>query len=434
MMYITNIKLRNVRCYEEAEIEFGSSCTSIVICGNNGSGKTSLLRSIALGLCDHISAGALIRDLAGDFIRKSSDESTKDREAVITIELASDSRRGDYTIITTFKTRRNVGFEWVETKVKKNGTPLKQEYHFPWQNIVVAAYGAGLRTIGSEDYVQYLAPDAVYSLFDYSYPLHSPEVAWRRLVEVGRRNKKKIARLITDTLKDILSLDKEKSKISLEENGIFIESSWGKQELDALGDGYRALVTLTLDLIAWQLLAKNHELILETYESKKAGKGSRRTWKAITDCKTLRGIVIIDEIEKHLHPKLQLRVLRSLRSHFPNVQFIVSTHSPLVISSAGDVPTVFLEEGRIGEKKHLDGWLAENIYLQMGTGGSRPEEFRKLISNYEQLYAKKLKQPLRGQELKDFNALKNKLKQLPGTDLTLFDIEVDALLQNPGHG
>ena len=68
MMYITKIKLKDVRCYEAAEIDFGKSGSSLVICGDNGSGKTSVLRSIALGLCDRISAGALLRDLPGDFI------------------------------------------------------------------------------------------------------------------------------------------------------------------------------------------------------------------------------------------------------------------------------------------------------------------------------------------------------------------------------
>ena len=153
----------------------------------------------------------------------------------------------------------------------------------------------------------------------------------------------------------------------------------------------------------------------------------KKKWEGITNFKTLRGIVIIDEIEKHLHPKLQLKVLKCLRTHFPKVQFIVTTHSPLVISSADDVPTVFLEEGHIGEKKNLDGWLAENIYLRMGTGGSRSEEYRKLIRDYEILFAKNLKKPLKGIVLQKFNNLRAKLKALPGTDLSLLDIETRHL-------
>src|SRR4051794_10334782 len=124
MMYITNVTLKNVRCYEFADIDFGRVGSSLVICGDNGSGKTSVLRSIAIGLCDHISAGALLRDLPGDFIRKSR---SRNREATITIDLASGPRRSEkYSLTTTIKTRQEVGFEWVETSIKKNGVKLRR--------------------------------------------------------------------------------------------------------------------------------------------------------------------------------------------------------------------------------------------------------------------------------------------------------------------
>lgn len=49
-----------------------------------------------------------------------------------------------------------------------------------------------------------------------------------------------------------------------------------------------------------------------------------------------KGIVLIDEIELHLHPTWQVRVLASLRRTFPNVQLVVTTHSPLVLSRVAD--------------------------------------------------------------------------------------------------
>jgi predicted ATP-binding protein involved in virulence len=48
------------------------------------------------------------------------------------------------------------------------------------------------------------------------------------------------------------------------------------------------------------------------------------------------GIILIDEIELHLHPSWQIEIISQLRSTFPNCQFIVTTHSPLVISSIKD--------------------------------------------------------------------------------------------------
>ena len=59
------------------------------------------------------------------------------------------------------------------------------------------------------------------------------------------------------------------------------------------------------------------------------------------------GVVLIDELELHLHPKWQLEVVEKLRSAFPNIQFIVTTHSPFILQTA-----------REGEVMKLDGDLA----------------------------------------------------------------------------
>jgi predicted ATP-binding protein involved in virulence len=48
--------------------------------------------------------------------------------------------------------------------------------------------------------------------------------------------------------------------------------------------------------------------------------------------------VIIDEIDEHLHPALQVRVLKAMHRTFPKIQFIISTHSPLVMSSVEPKP------------------------------------------------------------------------------------------------
>lgn len=51
---------------------------------------------------------------------------------------------------------------------------------------------------------------------------------------------------------------------------------------------------------------------------------------------TAKAIVLIDEIELHLHPKLQRKIMPKLSEIFPNVQFIVTTHSPQVLGEIGD--------------------------------------------------------------------------------------------------
>ncbi|MGR3178238.1 MAG: AAA family ATPase [Candidatus Anammoxibacter sp.] len=401
-MYISKLELTDMRCYEKVIIDLMKDDTpfSLMLAGNNGSGKSAILRSIAMGLCDQASAGSLLRELLGDFIRK--DKKKKKRRAIITINLEDKDKNGKtihYQIQTTITTNEKLGFEVVEQTLKgcDNNKELKQD-EFPWHKIFVTAYGAGLRTEGTEDYGQYFAADAVYSLFKYSHPMQNPELIWRRLREVAREVAREVTREVAidsknikkdkgklvavlgsdlvqriekllrtgverdlkkdameelaetrvdDDIKSCLlqilnlsensSVNESEDNIEIENNGIFITSSWGKQELSALGDGYRALTTMIMDIISWQLLMKNNEVILQELESHEAG-----DWHPLGPIEDCTGIVIIDEIEKHLHPRLQRLIIKKLKDVFPKIQFIISSHSPLCVAGTADVEDEYM--------------------------------------------------------------------------------------------
>ncbi|MDE5998237.1 MAG: AAA family ATPase, partial [Muribaculaceae bacterium] len=83
--------------------------------------------------------------------------------------------------------------------------------------------------------------------------------------------------------------------------------------ISVLSDGYRRLVSIVVD-IAFRCAILN---------SVKYGEEAARKTK---------GTVIIDEIDLHLHPSLQAVVLKALHNTFPNLQFIASTHAPMVMS------------------------------------------------------------------------------------------------------
>ena len=87
-----------------------------------------------------------------------------------------------------------------------------------------------------------------------------------------------------------------------------------ESESELLSDGYRRLVNIVMD-IAFRCALLNKVMYGEQSH------------------KHTHGTVIIDEIDEHLHPSLQVRVLKALQMTFPKIQFIISTHSPLVISS-----------------------------------------------------------------------------------------------------
>ncbi|MFJ2487124.1 AAA family ATPase [Pseudomonas sp. NPDC087639] len=77
------------------------------------------------------------------------------------------------------------------------------------------------------------------------------------------------------------------------------------------------------------------------------------------------GIVLIDEVDLHLHPRWQRSLIRQLSETFPNCQFVLTTHSPLVISDAKDVLVYVLNDGEIHEHNGLYGLDANQVLLEV---------------------------------------------------------------------
>jgi predicted ATP-binding protein involved in virulence len=77
------------------------------------------------------------------------------------------------------------------------------------------------------------------------------------------------------------------------------------------------------------------------------------------------GIVLIDEVDLHLHPKWQRSLIRQLSETFPNCQFVLTTHSPLVISDAKDVLCYVLDDGELQERNGLYGLDANQVLLEV---------------------------------------------------------------------
>ena len=298
MLYVSRVELKNFRCFENVTIEANveePSAPWTLLTGDNASGKTTLLKAIALGLCDRSSAAGLLRESDSGYIRNGQESGTIKIHLVDRLEGRA---VGEYQIETTL-TRLNDQLESLDQETFPSEG-------FPWDRIFVCGYGAGRGTSGTGDIAGYSAISAVYNLFNYSEGLQNPELTIRRLRPGSPSQSSVIA-----TLESILGL----SNLRLAENGT---SDMGISVRDPhkvtvafrdLADGYKSTFLWVTDFLGWALAFK---------------RGSQAP---------MDGIVVIDEIEQHLHPRWQKSVISTLRKTWPQVQFFATTHSPLVARS-----------------------------------------------------------------------------------------------------
>jgi predicted ATP-binding protein involved in virulence len=104
------------------------------------------------------------------------------------------------------------------------------------------------------------------------------------------------------------------------------------------------------------------------------------------------GIILIDELELHLHPEWQSKIAKILVQVFPSAQFITSTHSPHILQSANpdEVIALAIDNGQVyrrkldGRKYGYQGWTVEEILTDvMGMSDTRTDEYYQELSNFE---------------------------------------------------
>lgn len=139
--------------------------------------------------------------------------------------------------------------------------------------------------------------------------------------------------------------------------------------LSLLSDGYKCTISLIAD-IAYRMAILNPQLLdrvlIET-----------------------EGIVLIDEIDLHLHPTWQKRILKDMMNIFPKVQFIVSTHAPEVINSVKSDSIVILKENAVlPAADETYGKDANTILREVMEVSARPDDVRRLFEQFYNLIDK----------------------------------------------
>jgi predicted ATP-binding protein involved in virulence len=97
------------------------------------------------------------------------------------------------------------------------------------------------------------------------------------------------------------------------------------------------------------------------------------------------GVVLIDEVDMHLHPKWARDIIANLTKTFPNCQFILTTHSPLVISDSKDILVYALDDGELKQKPSQYGQDANTVLLEVMGTNFRNDKVAKQLQELNEL-------------------------------------------------
>jgi predicted ATP-binding protein involved in virulence len=125
----------------------------------------------------------------------------------------------------------------------------------------------------------------------------------------------------------------------------------------------------------------------------------------------VEGIVLIDEIETHLHVELQKNILPLLTNFFPNIQFIVTTHSPFVLQSIENSVVYDLEKQIRVED--LSGHSYESLVDTYFDTDKYSDEVKEKLKKYKELTLKDIDNRLEREEFKEYIKLEMFFENLP---------------------
>ncbi|OJE17822.1 hypothetical protein A9490_13660 [Bacillus thuringiensis] len=351
-MKLECLRLENFRGFKDLTIDFSEKFT--VLIGDNGTGKTAILDGISVALgafllgFEDVPSRHILPDEVR--IRRELISKTMTIEPQYPVSISCIGRPSEdenmITWIRKLNSKKGRTTRNEATKIISYAKALRQDVRNGKEVILpaIAYYGTGRlwaqkrdksldpfatgsRTQGYTDCLDPYSNEKLFTkwLKKMKYVALEDGAEPGELISVKRAVETCLESLVKDNILN------KKSKVSLDysikADEVQVTLPDGKVlPFRMLSDGYRNTIGIVAD-IAYRMSVLNPHL------EKNA---SRLT----------PGIVLIDEIDLHLHPKWQRRIVDDLKRTFPNVQFIVTTHSPFIIQS--------LQEGELRILKHFD--------------------------------------------------------------------------------
>lgn len=362
-MYVKSITLEDVKGFKKLEFDFqrpgGGFAGWTVFLGGNASGKSTLLKSIALTITGPDASRQLLGSPSGwrGWIHK--DERRAEARATLTWDPLFDRfRTGGANPGPSFEAGMRFALEGKEGGTTEGGqsdefptlrpivkttpkrTRILTAQRGPWepnaQGWFSAGYGPMRRLTGSSsESVRFSLERGCVSrfvtLFREDAALSESETWLKTYHSRWLENQKPELKELLDRVSDLLSADllpqgMKVSKITVDH--VYLEDGRGLElPMRDISDGCRSIYATVLDLVHGMFTVYGIDGLFE-------GDSSRVVVNR-------PGVILIDEIEAHLHPAWQREIPEWFKQHFPKVQFFVTTHSPLV-AQAADPNGVFL--------------------------------------------------------------------------------------------
>ena len=297
--YIEGITINNFLCIKtKIKISLNHS-REVYFLGENGDGKTVLLMALYLAFNGY----KVKNELDPDFTSSALSILQKTNKGLELIGVDDCSQNYSPDLDNTFKN--------------------------------IYAYGTHRGRYSSDKYEKY----GFMSLFNINMKLTNPE-QWIRNLIMDEKKRPNSVKMGKDALSKVINhiLDRD---VKVKEDGshiTFIEKGY-EESFDELSEGYRTVIIFICDFLS--------RLINNNPQSK--------------DIFKTKAVVLIDEIDEHLHLKWQRVIVKKMREIFPNIQFIMTTHSPTIIQGASDDAIIFRTYREDGVTKVSDPYFKKDL-------------------------------------------------------------------------